>query len=78
MTDDTVGIDISKAILNIHRFSHGKMMSSSNCPVGFQALSKFCAKTPVTRVIYEATGAYHSGLERVLGGYLSLVKVNPL
>ena len=78
MTNDTIGIDISKATLVTHRFSDGKMMSFSNCPAGFKALSKFCAKTPVTRVIYEATGAYHSGLERALGGHLPLVKVNPL
>ena len=78
MTDDTIGIDISKTTLDTHRSSDGKMMSFSNCPAGFKALSKFCAKTPVTRVIYEATGAYHSGLERALGGHLPLVKVNPL
>jgi transposase len=53
-------------------------MSFSNCPAGFKALSKFCAKTAVTRVVYEATGAYHSGLERALGAHLPLVKVNPL
>ena len=70
MTDDPIGIDISKVTLDIHRLSDGKMMSFSNCPAGFKALSKFCAKTRVTRVIYEATGAYHSGLERALGGYL--------
>jgi len=32
----------------------------------------------VIRVVYEATGAYHSGLERALGAHLPLVKVNPL
>ena len=71
MTDDTIGIDI-------HRLSDGKMMSFSNCPAGFKALSKFCAQTAVTRVVYEATGAYHGGLERALGAHLPLVKVNPL
>ena len=30
------------------------------------------------RVVYEATGAYHKGLERALGEPLPLVKVNPL
>jgi transposase len=78
MTDDTIGIDISKATLDIHRLSDGKMMSFSNCPAGFKALSKFCAQTAVTRVVYEATDAYHSGLERALGAHLPLVKVNPL
>jgi len=78
MTDDTIGIDISKATLDIHRLSDGKMMSFSNCPAGFKEFSKFCAQTSVTRVVYEATGAYHSGLERALGALLPLVKVNPL
>ena len=53
-------------------------MSFSNCPAGFKEFSKFCAQTSVTRVVYEATGAYHSGLERALGALLPLVKVNPL
>jgi transposase len=78
MTVDTIGIDISKATLDIHRLSDGKMMSFSNCPAGFKEFSKFCAQTSVTRVVYEATGAYHSGLERALGALLPLVKVNPL
>jgi len=78
MTDDTIGIDISKATLDIHRLSDGKMISFSNCPAGFKALSKFCTQTTVTRVVYEATGAYHGGLERALGAHLPLVKVNPL
>ena len=78
MTDDTIGIDISKATLDIHRLSDGKMMSFSNCPAGFKEFTKFCAQTSVTRVVYEATGAYHSGLERALGALLPLVKVNPL
>ena len=78
MSDDTIGIDISKATLDIHRLSDGKMMSFSNCTAGFKALSKFCAQTTVTRVVYEATGAYHGGLERALGAHLPLVKVNPL
>jgi len=78
MTDDTIGIDISKATLDIHRLNDGKTMSFSNCPAGFKALSRFCAKTAVARVVYEATGAYHGGLERALGAHLPLVKVNPL
>ena len=41
-------------------------------------MRKFCAKTALARVVYEATGAYHSGLERALGAHLPLVKVNPL
>jgi transposase len=78
MTTDTIGIDISKAALDIHRLSDGKTMSFKSCLAGFKALSKFCAKTAVTRVVYEATGAYRSWLERALGAHLPLIKVNPL
>jgi transposase len=78
MTDDTIGIDISKATLDIYRLSDGKMTSFSNCCVGFKALALFCEETTVIRIVYEATGAYHSGLERALGAHFPLVKVNPL
>ena len=69
---------VSKATLDIHRLSDGLVTSFSNCPAGFKELSRFCAETAVTRVVYEATGAYHRGLERALGTRLPLVKVNPL
>jgi transposase len=78
MTNDSIGIDISKATLDIHRLSDGKMTSFSNCPAGFKQLARFCAETVVTRVVYEATGFYHKGLKRALGAMLPLVKVNPL
>ena len=78
MTDDTIGIDISKATLDIHRLSDADTMSFGNCPTGFKSLARFCAKTSVKRVVYEATGAYHNEPERALGAHLPLVKVNPL
>nr|WP_281395981.1 hypothetical protein [Sulfitobacter undariae] len=34
MTDDTIGIDISKATLDVHRLSDRKTISFSNCPTG--------------------------------------------
>jgi transposase len=78
MTDDTIGIDVSKATLDVHRLSDGKMTSFSNDTAGFKQLSSLCKETVVIRVVYEATGAYHKGLERTLGAHLPLVKVNPL
>jgi transposase len=78
MTDDTIGIDISKATLDVHRLSDGKMASFRNDTAGFKRLAKFCNETTVIRVVYEATGAYHKGVERALGAHLPLVKVNPL
>ena len=67
MTDDTIGIDVSKATLDVHWLSDGKMTSFSNDTAGFKQLAKFCNETTVIRVVYEATGAYHKGLERALG-----------
>jgi transposase len=78
MTNDTIGIDVSKATLDVHRLSDGKMTSFCNDTAGFKQLAKFCNETTVIRVVYEATGAYHKGLERALGAHLPLVKVNPL
>jgi transposase len=78
MTDDTIGIDVSKATLDVHRLSDGKMTSFSNNTAGFKQLAKFCNETTVIRVVYEATGAYHKEFERSLGAHLPLVKVNPL
>ena len=78
MTDDTIGIDVSKATLDVHRLSDGKMTSFRNDTAGFKQLAKFCNETTVIRVVYEATGAYHKEFERTLGAHLPLVKVNPL
>ncbi|WP_408634916.1 IS110 family transposase [Octadecabacter antarcticus] len=78
MMDDTIGVDISKATLDIPRLSDGKMASFGNCPAGFKQFARFCAETVVTRVVCEATWSYHKGLERALGTVLPLVKVNPL
>ena len=78
MMDDSIGINISKATLDIHRLSDANTMSFGNCPTGFKSLARFCAKTSAKRVVYEATGAYHNELERALGAYLPLVKVNLL
>ena len=59
MTDDTIGIDVSKATLDVYRLSDGKMTSFNNDTAGFRQLAKFCNETTVIRVVYEATGAYH-------------------
>jgi transposase len=45
MTDDTIGIDISKATLDIFRLSDGKMTSFSNCCVGFKARIQLASAT---------------------------------
>jgi len=74
---DTIGIDISKDTLDIHRQSDGRHARFGNDKVGLAALRRWIGKTPV-RVVYEATGRYHRDLESALdaAGH-ALVKVNP-
>jgi transposase len=48
MTDDTIGIDVSKATLDVHRLSDGKMTSFSNDTAGFKLL--YC-ESLITRLL---------------------------
>ena len=75
--DDTIGVDISKAHLDIYRLSDGRFARFGNDAAGLKALCKWLGETSV-RIVYEATGRYHRDLERVLetAGH-GLVKVNP-
>ena len=75
--NDTIGIDISKDTLDIHRLSDGKHVRFGNDKEGLTELRRWIGKAPV-RVIYEATGRYHRDMEGVLdtAGH-ALVKVNP-
>lgn len=74
---DTIGIDISKDTLDIHRQSDGRHARFGNDRTGLAALRRWIGKTPV-RVVYEATGRYHRDMEAALdaAGH-ALVKVNP-
>lgn len=75
--DDTIGIDISKDNLDIHRLSDGQHVRFSNDIAGLKALTKWVGKAAV-RAVYEATGRYHRDLEVTLtaAGH-GLIKVNP-
>lgn len=77
MDDDTVGIDISKGRLDVHRLGTAAQVSFGNDKAGLKALVRWLGHG-VTRVVYEPTGRYHLALERYLAraGY-PLVKVNP-
>ena len=74
---DTIGIDISKDTLDIHRQSDGRHARFGNDKAGLAALRRWIGKAPV-RVVYEATGRYHRDMEAALdaAGH-ALVKVNP-
>lgn len=75
---DSIGIDISKAHLDIHRLGTSASARLGNDAVGYRALKRWIGDTQPDLVVYEATGSYHARFERAFSGRLPLVKVNPL
>lgn len=78
MAKDTIGIDVSKDRLDAFWHSHDVARSLPNTADGFTQLCAWLGEDDEVLVVFEATGAYHRGLER----YLSLagrpfIKVNP-
>ena len=75
--NDTIGIDVSKDTLDVHRLSDGRHVRFCNSGPGLRALGRWVGRQAV-RIVYEATGRYHRELEQTLGsaGH-GLVKVNP-
>lgn len=78
MTDDSIGIDISKDHLDAHRLSDGAARRFKNTSMGFRALRRWIGAALPSRVVFEPTGAYHSAFEQVCAPHLPLVKINPL
>ncbi len=78
MTEHTIGVDISKAHLDVFRLEDGVAQRFENSAAGFRALKKWLGKTPVARIVFEPTGPYHKAFETTLAGTFPLVKVNPL
>lgn len=77
MTGDTIGVDISKDKLDVHRLSDGAFAQFPNTPGGFAALRRWIGASLPLRVVYEPTGAYHGAFEAALAEHLPLIKVNP-
>ena len=77
--DDTIGIDVSKDTLDVHRLADGSNRQFPNGTAGHSKLLKWLETLPsLPLVIYEATGAYHRQLEqRLAARALPFVKVNP-
>ena len=76
-TPDTVGVDISKAHLDLHRRSTGESARLANDADGFEELAAWVGD-PAVLVVYESTGPWHRDLEERLAGRLALARVNPL
>jgi transposase len=77
MTNDTIGVDISKDHLEAHRLSDGAGRRFANDKAGHRVFLNWMVKTG-TRIVYEPTGPYHRAFERRLAeAGCPLVKVNP-
>ncbi|PTQ58153.1 transposase [Sphingomonas sp. PP-CE-3G-477] len=74
-----VGVDISKATLDVHLHPAGIARQFANDASGIKALLGWLGDRDIARIVFEPTGPYHHRLERRLGDAgLPLAKVNPL
>lgn len=78
MTNYSIGVDISKATLDVHRLKDGATARFSNDKAGFRALKAWLKGYEIARIVYEPTGPYHRDFELALEADFQLVKVNPL
>jgi transposase len=77
MTQITIGVDISKDALDVHRLPDGQSRRFLNDAAGHKALIAFVGKS-AGRVVFEPTGPYHRAFEAALVKKgLAFVKVNP-
>lgn len=78
MAKQVVGIDVSKAMLDVALLPSGEVLQFGNDADGIEALrSKLCS-APVDLVVMEATGGYETAVATALvGAGLRLAVVNP-
>lgn len=78
MTLTTIGVDVSKDSLDVHRLPDGESRRFANDMIGHKTLIAWLGDAAIGRIVYEATGPYHRAFERAVGAAgLPLVKVNP-
>ena len=78
MTDITIGADISKDHIDLHRLPDKTRLRVTNDRKGFTSILRWIGGEAVARIVYEPTGTYHKAFERFMlthGDALS--KVNP-
>ena len=74
----TIGIDISKLYLDVHVHPEGGIQRFTNDRAGLAKLIAWITPKQPTRIIFEATGAYHRALQNALAAAgLPGVKINP-
>ena len=66
MAKDTIGIDVSKDRLDAFWHSRTEACCLPNTPEGFGQLCDWLGNEKDVLIVFEATGAYHRGLERHL------------
>jgi transposase len=77
MKQVTIGVDISKDMLDAHRLNDGVTRQFFNDAKSHKALIAWAGGS-VERVVFEPTGSYHRAFERALArAGLPMVKVNP-
>ena len=77
MTNDTIGVDISKDRFDVFRMRERESCSFPNDKAGHKAFMDWLGQTG-ERIVYEPTGPYHRELEaRLAEAGFPLVKVNP-
>lgn len=77
-TNDSIGVDVSKDLLDVHRLSVGTLARFADTAPDFPDLAKWLGSQQPARLIHEPTGPYHAGFEKRFSSRLLLVKVNPL
>ena len=78
ITELTIGIDISKALLDVATYPDGEFKQFTHDNKGHKARVKWLDAWQVKLIVFEATGAYHRGLEGFLSDMgLPFTKVNP-
>ena len=74
----TIGIDVSKDILDAYRLSDGEHIQVTNDKLGHKTLIRWLGKDHDALVVFEATGAYHRPMETAFAARaIPFVKVNP-
>ncbi len=71
MSNDTIGVDVSKDRLDAHRLADGVIRVFVNDKAGLKAFLRWRAETQEARVDFEPTGPYHRTFEHALSSTVS-------
>lgn len=78
MTTYSIGIDVAKRSLEVHRLPNGQAKAFGNDPTGWQELIGWINEQPIQLICLEATGGYEKPLVHFLQEHeLPVAVVNP-